>query len=58
MAGPQWRSDPSLIDRLLQEPYRFDFFQAVRLIERIESGRVSVGHDGPFDREIVRLRSN
>ncbi len=55
MAGPQWRSDPSLIDRLLQEPYRFDFFQAVRLIERIESGRVSVGHDGPFDREIVRF---
>ena len=33
MAGPQWRSDPALIDRLLQEPYRFDFFQAVRLIE-------------------------
>ena len=55
MASPQWRSVPGLIDWLFQEPYRFDFFQAVRLLKRIETGRVSVGHDGPFDHEIVRF---
>ena len=55
MAGPQRRSDPALIDRLFQGPYRFDFFQAVRLLECIESGRVSVGHDGPYNREIVHF---
>jgi type VI secretion system protein ImpH len=55
MAGSQRGSDPPLIDRLLQEPYRFDFFQAVRLLEWTESGRVPVGHDGPFRDESVRF---
>ncbi|MES2127140.1 MAG: type VI secretion system baseplate subunit TssG [Pseudomonadota bacterium] len=33
MPSPQWRTDASVIERLLDEPYRFDFFQAVRLLE-------------------------
>ena len=33
MAGKAGRSDPSLGEALAQEPYRFDFFQAVRLLK-------------------------
>lgn len=33
MPSPQWRTDASVIDQLLAEPHRFEFFQAVRLIE-------------------------
>lgn len=34
MPAPQRRVDASLIDQLLVEPHRFEFFQAVRLIEQ------------------------
>lgn len=34
MSAPQRRIDPAVIGRLLDEPYRFGFFQAVRLLER------------------------
>jgi len=52
--------------RLAEEPYKFDFFQAVRLLEQIarerspddRSGvRVPVGADGPPRRETVRFRA-
>ena len=33
MARPRRRAGTALIKRLLREPYRFDFFQAVRLLE-------------------------
>lgn len=33
MQAPQRRIDPPVAERLLREPYRFEFFQAVRLIE-------------------------
>jgi type VI secretion system protein ImpH len=36
MPTPQRRVDAGLIDRLLAEPQRFDFFQAVRLIEQAD----------------------
>ena len=42
---------------LLARGYRFDFFQAVRLLERLESEREPVGLDGPPSREIVRFRT-
>jgi len=43
--------------RLFQEGYRFEFFQAVRLLERLHANRVRVGHhEHPAD-EVVRFRS-
>lgn len=46
----------SLARKLWAEPYCFDFFQAVRLLERMEPKRHSVGRLGPPRREIVRFR--
>jgi type VI secretion system protein ImpH len=55
MATSKRRPDVALIERLFDEPYRFDFFQAVRLLERIEKARAPVGSDGPYARETVRF---
>lgn len=35
MSGTKRRIDPSVAERLLDEPYRFQFFQAVRMLEHI-----------------------
>lgn len=43
---------------LIDEPYRFDFFQAVRLIERIFSERSAVGGSAMPNDESVRFRSH
>lgn len=42
---------------LAEEPYRFEFFQAVRLFEKIRSGKKPVGDTALPDEEIVRFRS-
>jgi type VI secretion system protein ImpH len=51
---------------LLREPFRFDFFQAVRLLERLARERAREdprrpcappGQDGAPDRELVRFRA-
>ncbi|MEN3332484.1 MAG: type secretion system protein ImpH [Blastocatellia bacterium] len=42
---------------LFDEAYRFDFFQAVRLLERIYAERRPVGRDGEPAREVVRFRT-
>jgi type VI secretion system protein ImpH len=48
----------SLAKLLFDKPYRFEFFQAVRLLERIYAGRNPVGYtDGPPSREVVRFRA-
>jgi type VI secretion system protein ImpH len=55
-----------LSEQLLREPYRFDFFQAVRLLERLAQERARqdprwrrhpVGRDQSPDREVVRFRA-
>jgi type VI secretion system protein ImpH len=47
----------SLARRLFDESYNFDFFQAVRLLQRLEPGRVRVGRSGPPEAEAVRFRA-
>jgi type VI secretion system protein ImpH len=42
---------------LADEAFRFEFFQAVRLLEKIYSDRAPVGRDALPAREIVRFRS-
>ncbi len=63
MATAGGRKRASVTSRLLDKPYQFDFFQAIRLLERIaqeDPGAYphwrSIGHDGPPQRELVQLR--
>lgn len=55
MATPGRRTNPPLSRTLKDEPYRFDFFQAVRLLERIHPGRQPVGRLGPPAEEVARF---
>jgi type VI secretion system protein ImpH len=48
----------SLADRLFAEGYGFDFFQAVRLLEKMAPDRRPVGHEGPPDGEAARFRAH
>ena len=60
------REDSSLIRQLFEEPHRFDFFQAVRLLERMAEEKAAdsesdirrpVGLGGQPDQETVRFRA-
>lgn len=55
-SGPRPLHRHSLAHRLFEESYEFDFFQAVRLLQRMEPGRVQVGRGGPPHAEAVRFR--
>jgi type VI secretion system protein ImpH len=44
-------------ERLRDEPFVFEFFQAVRLLHLLEPDAAEVGHAGPFDAEAVRFRA-
>jgi type VI secretion system protein ImpH len=47
-----------LDQKLLEEPFRFQFFQAVRLLEKIYPERKDVGQEAmPFE-ELIRFRTN
>jgi type VI secretion system protein ImpH len=46
-----------LVARLFAEAFAFDFFQAVRLLEKVLPQRRPVGRQGPPRAEIVRFRS-
>ncbi|MEM7412540.1 MAG: type VI secretion system baseplate subunit TssG [Myxococcota bacterium] len=56
MAREDREPNHPLIERLEREPRQFNFFQAVRMLERVSEGAVPIGHRGPPDREAVRLR--
>lgn len=58
MATPRRRAIPPLAKTLFEESYRFDFFQAVRLLERLDGGRRPVGGEGPPGLEAVRFRAD
>jgi type VI secretion system protein ImpH len=47
----------ALHQELCSEPYRFEFFQAVRLLERIYAERAPLGRHNVPAREAVRLRT-
>jgi type VI secretion system protein ImpH len=57
MATPRGRTDPPLEQTLFEEPYRFDFFQAIRLLGRLSPDRAPVGHEGDPGSEVVRFRA-
>jgi type VI secretion system protein ImpH len=57
MATQGRETDPPLADVLFEEPYRFEFFQAVRLLERLYPQRKPVGHDSLPAEEVVRFRT-
>ena len=57
MATPRGGSDAPLERKLAEEPFRFDFFQAVRLLRRLRAGRSRVGAEGPPRVEAVRFRT-
>ncbi|MBC8874494.1 MAG: type VI secretion system baseplate subunit TssG [Planctomycetes bacterium] len=66
MAATSGRKGASVTERLAAEPHKFDFFQAVRLLEHIarerskgdpDKARVPVGDDGPPRHETVRFRA-
>ena len=57
-AAPAVRTaGPGLDDVLYRESYRFQFFQAVRLLERLHPERKHIGHHEDPDDEAVRCRS-
>ncbi len=50
-------SKKNLNEELFDEPYRFEFFQAVRLLEKIFPEQRAVGREASIAPEIVRFRS-
>jgi type VI secretion system protein ImpH len=58
MATPSRGADPSLTQVLFEEGYRFDFFQAVRLLERLYSDRRPVGREAKPREEVVRFHAD
>jgi len=66
MAAASGRDDSALSKQLYTEAYRFDFFQAVRVLQRLaaatarpeaDRARFPVGRDDPPQQEAVRFRS-
>lgn len=64
MATARRRKKPSVIDRLLSNPDHFEFFQAVRLLERLAASEFdrdsevaceNIGYDHPAALEAVRF---
>jgi type VI secretion system protein ImpH len=48
----------ALEERLREEPYLFEFFQAVRLLERFLPDKVEVGKFAPPAEEVARFQAN
>lgn len=57
MAAKSGRTDPSVAEELFEEGYRFDFFEAVRVLERLYPHRKAIGSDALPVEEVVRLHT-
>ena len=57
MATYGWGTHHAVADWLFAEAYRFDFYQAVALLERLYPERVSVGEGEDPGKEVVRFTS-
>lgn len=58
MAAYGWRTDRAVAEQLFAEPWRFDFFQAVHLLERLLPRAARVGETSGIRPEPVRFRSS
>src|SRR5262245_44041195 len=58
MAAQNRRADPPLECVLFEEGYRFDFFQAVRVLDRFSPDLQPVGRDANPSQEVVRFCSH
>jgi type VI secretion system protein ImpH len=58
MAPATRRTNIPLADLLFEQPYDFDFFQAVRLLARMYPSRRMVGEDPEKEPEVVRFRAH
>ena len=58
MATAGGRSQPPVIEELYAEPYRFNFYQLVRLLEMLTPDADSVGSGGDPEAEPLRFRSS
>lgn len=57
MATQSRTTSPPLTQQFFDETYRYRFFQAVRLLERIYLDRQPVGQDAAISNEVVRFRT-
>ena len=57
MASPDRQSEPAVADSLFTAGYRFDFFQAVRLLTRLYGAPASAEAWRPLPRDVVRFTS-
>jgi type VI secretion system protein ImpH len=58
MAAKSRGADSDLKQELLQRGFRFEFFQAVRLLARVYPDRQPVGDSGNPSKEVVRFRAH
>lgn len=56
MAATRRRPRPSVEELLFEEPYRFEFFQAVRLLHGLRPDREPVGEDAAPNDEVLRFQ--
>lgn len=58
MATFRWRQSRSVERELFEEPYRFDFYQAVALLEKLRPDAAPIGETDMPEREAVRFISD
>lgn len=58
MAAAGRRADSGMRDSIVEQGYRFEFFQAVRMLERLCRDREQVGTSSHPSREVARFRAH